>query len=83
MLRGLSLIGQPKIGPNGEKMAPENNIELEEKRVTPKRGYEYTCPDCYSYWCFTKPQEYFYCLSHTCNNKDDLAIIGFEVVSLE
>lgn len=32
MLRGLSLIGQPKIGPNGERMAPEN-IEIEERRA--------------------------------------------------
>jgi hypothetical protein len=58
-------------------------LELEEKRVTPTRGYEYTCPDCYSYWCFTTPKEWFYCKQMGCDNKDDLTVIGFEVVSLE
>lgn len=69
--------------PNFSQWVRAKLLELEEKRVTPKRGYEYTCPDCYSYWAFTKPKEYFYCMSQDCSNKDDLSVIGFEVVSLE
>jgi len=69
--------------PNFSQWVRAKLLELEEKRVKPKRGYEYTCPDCYSYWCFSEPKDYFYCRQMNCNNKDDLAVIGFEVVSLE
>ncbi len=59
--------------PNFSQWVRAKLLELEEKRVTPKVGYEYTCPACDTYWMMNKSLPYLYCRNMDCNNKEDIS----------
>lgn len=59
--------------PNFSQWVRAKLLELEEKRVTPSRGYEYTCPACETYWIMNKSLPYLYCRNMDCSHQDDIA----------
>jgi len=56
--------------PNFSQWIRAKLLELEEKRLTPKEGWEYVCPECGSFWVFAKPKNWFYCQNDDCTKKD-------------
>lgn len=68
--------------PNFSQWIRAKLLELEEKRITPRVGYEYTCPECYHFWVFNKPKNWFYCIHDGCQYKADISTTC-KVVDLE
>lgn len=68
--------------PNFSQWIRAKLLELEEKRVSPKVAYEYTCPECSTYWTYHKPLDWFYCRNNECLHPDDI-VTSQKVVNLE
>lgn len=66
--------------PNFSQWIRAKLLELEEQRVTPQSGYEYSCPECGHYWIFAKPKNWFYCRNEECQYKADISFNVNKVV---
>ena len=58
--------------PNFSQWIRAKLLELEEQRITPRSGYEYTCPECNSYWIFAYSKNWFYCRNNECSFTGDI-----------
>jgi len=47
--------------PNFSQWVRAKLLELEEKRVTPKQGWEYTCPECSWFAVYPGVRTWLYC----------------------
>lgn len=60
-------------------------LELEEKRVTPKQGWEYNCPECGWFAVYPRVRTWLYCAglnTGECTHEGEISHTG-KLVNLE
>lgn len=68
--------------PNFSQWVRAKLLELEEKRITPNQGWEYTCQDCGWFAVYPRVRTWLYCANDECKNTHELSVTG-RLVNLE
>lgn len=68
--------------PNFSQWVRAKLLELEEKRVTPKQGWEYNCVECGWFAVYPRVRTWLYCNNDECTYNHELSYTG-KLVNLE